>query len=209
MDGKILGRVVALLVGMAFVLAPGLVATAHAADDPYTAGISTRCSVGVPAELERGDRVTIRLGVRANTPSDTAPARGTIRVRLTRNGDVEWTRQVPYLGKPVQVPGPRMVEAGRYVATTQFAPEQASTYRGCSGRATLGVVNGLSPNVDGPDGNDNGTAPQGGDLGGTDGLLPETGGPNSAWLVLALLLVGGGGGLVLAARGRREPDYEF
>lgn len=203
--GKSLAVLLALCVAL---LTPALLSPAGAADDPYTAGINTRCTVSVPTGLERGDRATIRVGARANAPGDAAPPRGTVRVRMTRDGEQLWSTQVPLRGRAVQVQGPRMDQAGRYVVTTQFAPQQGDVYRGCSGRAGLHVTNGLSPNNEGP--GDQGTGPQGGDIGdGTGGLLPDTGGPNSAWLVLALLFLGSGGGLVVAARGRREPDYQF
>lgn len=202
--GKSLAVLLALCVAL---LTPAALAPASAADDPYTAGINTRCTVSVPTGLERGERATIRVGLRANAPSDAAPARGTVRVRLTRDGEQLWTTQVPYRGRTVQVRGPRMDQAGRYVVSTEFSPQQGGVYRGCSGRAGLRVATGLSPNTD--DTGD-GTGPQGGDIGDAqDGVLPDTGGPNSAWLVLALLLIGSGGGLVVAARGRREPDYQF
>ena len=76
-----------------FVVAPGLVAPASAADDPYTNGVRTSCNLSVPAVVRVGRAPRIRITVRPNAPAAGARAArardsptGTVELRITKRG---------------------------------------------------------------------------------------------------------------------------
>jgi LPXTG-motif cell wall-anchored protein len=172
-------------------------APAQADHDPYTAGVRTSCNVSVPAAIKRGNAPRIRVNVRPNGPAQGARPKGNVRVTISKAGARVFTKTVAYNGSPVEVQGPVLTQTGRYQVQAVFKTAGHSVFKSCRGSAAIDVRTGQ-----GPDDNVPGPGPQGGP---TDpgGLLPDTGGPNLLWLLLALALLGGGGGLVYA--GRRRP----
>ena len=195
------------LVLASFFVAPGLAASANAADDPYTNGVRTSCNLTVPAVVRIGGAPRIRITVRPNGPAPAAGTRaaqraerpkGTVDVSITRAGSTIFSRTVAYNGSPVTVVGPVINQPGRYVVHARFKAADGSTFKNCQNNAAFDVNDGDGPGPGpGPDpGIDN-----------PDGLLPDTGGPNSLWLVLGLALVAAGAGLVVAARDRSKNPY--
>ena len=189
-------KLAAVLAFASCVVAPVLVAPAQA-DDAYTAGVRTSCGITVPAVVKRGTAPTIRVDVRPNGPAQGIRPEGDVRVTLSKAGSRIFTEAVAYNGSPVTVRGPVLTQTGRYQVEAHFETADGSVFKSCSGSAAFELSAGLSPD-DIPDG--------GPDAGTTDpaGLLPNTGGPDLLWLLLALALLGGGSGLVYTAR-RRPP----
>jgi hypothetical protein len=193
------------LVMAAFVVAPGLVASASAADDPYTNGVRTSCHISVPAVVQVGRAPRIRITVRPNAPAAGARAaqraarpKGTVHLRITKGGSEIFSRTVAYNGSTVTVVGPVVTEPGHYVVHARFRTDDGSTFKSCHSTTAFDVrqCDGPGPGP-GPDpGIDN-----------PDGLLPDTGGPNLMWLLLGLALVVSGAGLVVAARDRSQNPY--
>lgn len=200
---KKLAAVLALVL-TSFVVAPGLVASANAADDPYTNGVRTSCHLSVPAIVQVNHAPRIRITVRPNGPVPAAGTRaaaraeqptGTVDLSITRGGTSIFTKSVAYNGSPVTVLGPVITQPGHYVVHARFHAADGSVFKSCHNNTAFDIRKGDGPGPGpGPDpGIDN-----------PDGLLPDTGGPNLLWLVLGLALVGSGGGLVYAAK-RRPP----
>jgi hypothetical protein len=166
-------------------------------NDPYTAGIRTSCNVAVPAVVKRGTAPRISVNVRPNGPAQGARPEGSVQVTISNAGRRIFTRNVGYHGSAVQVTGPALTQTGRYQVRAQFRTADGSVFKSCNGSAAFDIRSGQAPDTSGP-GTDPGSVPPG-------GILPDTGGPDVRWLVLALSLVGAGLGLVIAARRRPNP----
>ena len=171
-------------------------APAQADHDPYTAGVRTSCNVSVPATIKRVTAPRILVNVRPNGPSQGASPKGNVRVTISKAGARVFTKTVAYNGSPVEVQGPELTQTGRYQVQAVFKTADHSVFKSCRGSAALDVRAGQGPDDEGP-------GPNGG-TNDPDGLLPDTGGPNLWWLLLALALLGTGGGLLVAARKRPE-----
>ena len=193
------------LVMASFVVAPGLVANASAADDPYTNGVRTSCNLSVPAVVRVGRAPRIRITVRPNAPAAGARAAqsaarptGTVHLRIIKAGSEIFSRTVAYNGSTVTVVGPVITEPGHYVVRARFRTADGSVFKSCHDNTAFDVSATNEPDPGpGPDpGVDN-----------PDGLLPDTGGPNLMWLFLGLALVVSGAGLVVAARDRSQNPY--
>lgn len=213
---KKLAAVLALVLS-AFVVAPGLGASANAADD-YTAGVRTSCHIQVPAVVRAKAKPRITVTVRPNAPSPAAGAKaavrradqptGTVGIRVTHRGTSIFSKTVPYDGRPVTVIGPRVTQPGRYVVHATFRTADGTVFKSCQNTKGFDVRAGQDPDDEGPGPDDEEPGPNGGDQN-PDGLLPDTGGPNMYWLILGLVLVGSGASLVYAAQRRpRAPLYD-
>jgi LPXTG-motif cell wall-anchored protein len=185
---KLILAALAGFVGLGMTIAP-----AHAADDPYVASVATHCdSSGVQA-VKRGNTVVTHVEVNAN--GNKTP-KGTVRLTYDRiGGGFHATQSVRYAGHAIDVQSPALNKLGRYRVTTHFTPNDGSRFRACNGSYTLGVKANVNDNDD-----DNPPVNPSDD----DGILPNTGGPDLLWLLLALALVGGGAGLVYVDRRRRR-----
>ncbi len=169
----------ALLGAVALVGAP---ANAVSAPDPYSGNIDTSCSVAVPAVVEPGKRVVIRLTVSANSPRTP---KGKVDVTLSESGGAAvWTKTVSYSGGTKTIVGP-VLPKDDYVAQARFRPS-GGTFdpTRCTEQYAVDQINDNGPD-DGP-----------------DGLLPDTGGPAMLWLLLGVGLVGGGAATVVYSRRR-------
>ena len=203
---------------LASFLAAGLGAPANAADDDYTSKVRTSCHVTVPAVVRVDQAPRIRVHVQPNGPAPAASAgaaqraetpRGSVTVRIIHAGSTIFTRTVAYHGSPVTIVGPVVTDPGHYTVRAQFRAADGSVFRGCSAATAFDVRAGNDGDGDG-DG-DGDPQPPGGNGGNEipQGLLPDTGGPDVLWLLIALVLVGSGGGLVYAAKRRpRGPLYD-
>ncbi len=76
------------LVMSLFVVAPGLVAPANAADD-YTAAVQTSCNIDVPAVVRAKTAPRIRITVRPNAPAAAAGKRAAAQRAEQPTGTVE------------------------------------------------------------------------------------------------------------------------
>ena len=161
-----------------------------AASDPYSGAIETQCSIDVPAVVEPGDRVVVRVSVDANSPT---PPKGQVTVTITErpSGEFVWDKTVNYNGGTKRIVGPALSK-DTYTATARFVPSD-DTFKGCRASEAFAVD---SIDDGGPD--DNGDD-------GPGGLLPDTGGPALLWLLLGVGLVGGGTATVVYARRRTSP----
>lgn len=161
-------------------------ATTTAAPDPYSGSIETECSISVPAVVEPGKRVVIRVSVAANSPT---PPTGTIKVTVTGrpSGDFVWDKTVKYNGGTKKIVGPVLPKNRDYNATARFFPSD-DTFARCRASAAFAVDAGGQN--EGPGDED------------PNGLLPDTGGPALLWLLLGVSLVGGGAATVVYARRR-------
>jgi LPXTG-motif cell wall-anchored protein len=207
---KKLAAVLALIL-TSFVVAPGLVAPANAADDdPYTAGTRTSCHIAVPAVVQVNHAPRIRITIRPNGPAPAAGTRGaakraeqptgTVDVSITRGGTSIFSKSVAYNGAPITIFGPVITQPGHYVVHARFHAADGSVFKDCHNNTAFDVRKGNGPGP-GPGPNPGNHNP--------GGLLPDTGGPNLLWLILGLALVGSGGGLVFAAKRRPNgPLYD-
>lgn len=177
------------ILGAASLVGVSAQAAALEAPDPYSGGTETECFIDVPAVVEPGKRVVIRVTVEANSPKTP---KGTIEVTVSKrpSGDVVWDKTVPYNGGTKRIVGPKLTEEGGYTATARFFPDD-DTFERCraSDRFEVGAVDDERPDEETPPG----------------GLLPDTGGPAMLWLLLGLGLVGGGAATVVYARRRNQP----
>lgn len=192
-------------------------APADAAKDPYQARMKTRTTVTVPVEVKPGTFIPTRVVVNPNgvipakpntgkfsSAAAAPPVIGHIRLTYTRvDGGFRATMSKAYNGSPIRFPGPQLNPIGRYNVSAVYVPSQNSIYRGSSDTDNSRIRTG-GPGPD-PD-PDPGPNPNGGNNG-PNGLLPDTGGPDVAWLLLGLALVGAGMGLVIASRDRRKDPY--
>lgn len=168
----------------------GVPAQSSAAPDPYSPSIETECQLTVPARIEPGKRVVLRVSVAANSPT---PPRGELQLRIENDSNqVVWTRTVPYNGGEKRVVGPVLPKDREYTAFARFVP-RTDAFRRCTDLAPFAVEEARAGN---PDDNDND---------GPGGLLPDTGGPALLWLLLGLGLVGGGAATVVYNRRRTAP----
>jgi hypothetical protein len=169
----------------------GVPAQAGAAVDPYSPSVDTQCTIDVPAVVEPGDRVVIRVSVDANSPT---PPKGKVTVTITErpSGDFVWDKTVSYNGGTKRIVGPVLAKDRQYTATARFVPSDDSFER-CRASEAFAVD---AVDDGGPDDNDDD---------GPGGLLPDTGGPALLWLLLGLGLVGGGSATVVYARRRTSP----
>lgn len=160
------------------------------APDPYSGSIETECSIDVPAVVEPGKRVVVKVSVDANSPT---PPKGDVKVTITERpgGDFVWDKTVSYNGGTKRIVGPVLEKGHDYTATARFVPSD-DTFTRCRASAAF-AVDSLSDND-----NDN-------DDNGPGGLLPDTGGPAMLWLLLGLGLVGGGAATVVYSRRRTSP----
>jgi LPXTG-motif cell wall-anchored protein len=206
---KKLAAVLALVMA-SFVVAPGLLAPAQAADD-YTAGVRTSCHIDVPAIVRVNHSPRVTITVRPNAPAGAASTRavrraaqptGTVELSIIKGGTSIFSRTVDYNGRPVTIQGPVIRQPGHYVVRARFRTADGTEFKSCHNNDAFDVRAGQGPNDDGPGPNPGNQNP--------DGLLPDTGGPDLFWLLLGLALVGSGGGLVLAAKRRTpSPLYEI
>lgn len=207
---KKLAAAVALVL-TSFVMAPALVAPAHAADDDYVAITRTSCHIDVPAVVRVDRAPRIRITVRPNGPAPAAalgraaarradaPA-GSVEVRVTRGGAGIFSRTVAYNGRPVTIQGPVITQPGHYVVHARFRAADGSAFRGCQATTAFDVGKRGTPEPPPPGG---GETPDG-------GVLPDTGGPDMFWLLLALAAIGTGGGLVIASQRKpAKPLYDL
>ncbi len=202
-----LAAVLALVMSL-FVVTPGLLAPANAADD-YTAAVQTSCNIDVPAVVRAKTAPRVKVTVRPNAPAAAAGKRaaaqradqptGTVEINIIRTGTNIFSRTVPYKGRPVTVVGPVLTQTGRYVVRATFRTSDGTIFKSCHDNAAFDLQADTGPEAIDPEpGNQN-----------PDGLLPDTGGPNLLWLVLGLALVGSGGGLVYGANRRPgRPLYD-
>lgn len=167
---------------------------AHAAataPDPYSGKIETDCNIDVPAVVEPGKRVKIKISVSANSP--TQPKGNVYLAIKTRpGGNVVWDKTVKYNGGTKTVVGPVLEEGRTYSASSSFRPSD-DTFTRCRAVAEFAVDDARADNNP----PDNPESP--------GGLLPDTGGPALLWLLLGVGLVGGGSATVVYARRRTAP----
>lgn len=200
---KRLAAVLALVLS-SYVLAPALVAPANA--DDYAKGVRTSCHIAVPAVVRAKQSPRVTITVQPNAPDQAAAAKavrpsGTVELTILRGGTGIFTKTVKYSGRPVTVVGPVLREPGHYVVRATFRTADGTVFKSCHNNDAFNVKAGSSPDVVGPHPNPGNTNP--------GGLLPDTGGPDMFWLVLALVLVGSGGALVYASKRRpRAPLYD-
>lgn len=204
---------------------PALGAAASA--EPYVGSVQSRCTLRVLAT--GADDQAVRLQVRT---AGSAPVRGTVTATFERQGRTIGTVSRAYDGTPLRVRVPASSGPGRTVVRMRFVPESNSTVRSCSASAAIRTTGGGPGGDPGPDqgvgsggdGRDDGDGRDGDVLGeqaslggtpgagavsggsdGSDGLLPDTGGPARWLLGLGLLLVVGGAAVtLLSRRGRRR-----
>jgi hypothetical protein len=195
------------LMGVSYAGAP-----AQAADDPYQARFKTRTTVTVPAEVRPGTQLATHVVVRPNGVVEAAGAKagkaaaaaqptGVIRLTYTREGGgfrVSMTKA--YNGAPIRFSGPALTQLGSYDVRAVFVPDTNTVFRSSSDTDASLARRGASSDDD----DDEVPGPNPG-VNNPGGLLPDTGGPDVAWLLLGLALVGSGLGLVVAARERRSP----
>lgn len=167
----------------------GVPAQAAVAPDPYSGSIETQCSVDVPAVIEPGKRVVVKVSVDANSPT---PPQGKVTVTISKraSGQSVWDKTVNYNGGTKRVVGPVLDDERRYLATARFVPSD-DTFKRCRVSEAFAVDSAGDNNE--PDEEN------------PDGLLPDTGGPALLWLLLGLALVGGGSATVVYARRRTSP----
>ena len=163
-----------------------------AAPDPYSGSIETECSTSVPAVVEPGKRVVVKVAVDANSPA-TPKGKVTVTIAAKPSGNRVWDKTVNYNGGTKTVVGPVLADDRHYTATARFVPSD-NTFARCHATEAF-----LVDNVDDND-NDNDN-----DENGPGGLLPDTGGPALLWLLLGVGLVGGGTATVVHARRRNAP----
>ena len=184
---KLILAALAGFVGLGLTLAP-----AHAADDPYVASATTHCDSSGVQTVERGNTIVTHVEVNAN--GNKSP-KGTVKLSYDRiGGGFHASKSARYPGHAIDVESPALNKLGRYRVTTHFTPTDGSRFRACNGSYTLGVKANLDDDDDDPPVNQ----PD------DDGILPNTGGPDLLWLILALALVGGGAALVYVDRRRRR-----
>lgn len=176
-------------VAMAALLTMSISAVPSATADPYAPVPKPHCFIRV-IHAEPGERIVIEVGARLNSADQPS---GTIRVRLVtgrQSDDKVWTTSVHTDGKPVRLTGP-VVPEGTHRITIRFTPDNPVESRGCHGAQAVDVSDTDDDRDDDGDG-DNG------------GLLPDTGGPATLWLLLGLVLVGAGAGIVVYSRRRAQ-----
>ena len=167
----------------------GAPSAAHAsAPDPYSGGITTECSISVPANLKVGEKVKITVKVKANSPT---PPTGKLDLAITEHGHQLWAKTVNYNGGTKTVVARSLPKGNDYRATARFRPSD-NTFKRCHAATQFAVDAANDHNHHGHHG-------------GPGGLLPDTGGPALLWLVLGLGLVGGGTGAVVYARRKPAP----
>lgn len=178
------------MLGAAALVGGGATAAAHAAaPDPYSPAVQTSCRVQVPRAVEPGERVVVKVTVKANSPSRPT---GTIRLDIDSSGGrAVWSRAVDYNGGTKQVLGPALAKGG-YEVSARFQSGD-DTFAKCRGSVAFDVA-ALGGGGGGDDDDD-----------GIGGLLPDTGGPALLWLLLGLGLVGGGTATVVYSRRRSAP----
>ncbi len=166
----------------------GVAAEARSAPDPYSGTIDTSCSISVPAVIEPGKRVTVRVGVSANNPTQPT-GRLDLTISTSPGGDTVWTKTVPYNGGTKKIVGPKLPKAD-YMASARFRPSD-TTFARCRDSEQFAVdsINDNNP-PDDP---------------GPGGLLPDTGGPALLWLLVGVGLVGGGTASIAYSRRRNAP----
>lgn len=157
------------------------------APDPYSGGITTECSISVPAHLDVGDKVKLTVRVKANSPKRPT---GKLDLAILEHDNVLWSKTVSYHGGTKTVVARSLPKGNDYRATARFRPS-GNTFKRCHDSTPFGVaaVNNHHHH---------------GDNGGPGGLLPDTGGPAILWLLLGLGLVGGGTGAVAYARRKQD-----
>lgn len=167
----------------------GAPSAAHAsAPDPYSGGITTECSISVPAHLQVGDKVKITVKVKANSPT---PPTGKLDLAISEHGNQLWAKTVSYHGGTKTVVARSLPKGNDYRATARFRPADKS-FKPCHAGVQFAVAGTNDHNHHGHDG-------------GPGGLLPDTGGPALLWLLLGIGLVGGGSGAVVYARRKQAP----
>lgn len=199
---------------LAFLAGPTGVA-AQADDDDYVSSSPSTCRV----DLVVGRDGRLMAVVEAHAPGNVG-LRGTVRVRITRDGRTIASQTHLYRGKRLQVLGPRLGERASYGATMRFTPSGAAFQSPCaaSTRTRYAVLAGSgSTGSDGSTGSEGSTDPGDGSVLGESGstsgsgagtpeaaqggssLLPGTGGPALWTLAIGLGLLGAGA-LVLRRR---------
>lgn len=179
---RILVAVGALLAAFLFLPVPGAVA------EDYPSDLATSCQIEVPGQID-GDHIALDVAVTSNS---AAQPTGTVALSIKKGSKSVWSDSVAYKGSPVRVTGPRL-RPGHYVARMTFHPA-SSVYQSCNASLGFGVS---AASAGGPG---HGAAADGAPGSGLGGLLPNTGGPRLALLLLGLALVVGGGGVVTGSR---------
>lgn len=194
------------------------VGVADAAQDPYSADVTTRTTVRTPDPVQTHTRVTITVRVTANSPSEPT---GTVTLELSPSpagagqersaaaSPRNWSRTVDYDGGTQEVTGPKFPKPGEWLLTAEFTADDPR-FRGSRDEWRFSVVDRPKHN-DQASAGDSDQSDQSDDSDGTDvrgdgddasGLLPDAGGPALLWLLLGLALVVSGIGAVLVARRR-------
>lgn len=168
-----------------------LAPAAPASANDYSLVIPTQTVVDAPPRTTPGTTIDAEITVSAN--ADGGPLTGSllVSVRPSEGSDVERgpnersQQTVPYNGSPVTVTLPGQ-SVGEYVVTAAFTPSDPEVYGPSQGADSYVVGAGPAPKP-GPDQN-------------PGGILPDTGGPHSGWLLLGTLLLGAGGAVLYARR---------
>ncbi len=133
-----------------FMVTPALVAPADAADDPYTAGVSTSCHLAVPAVVSVGTAPRIRVHVRPNAPAEAAGnavrPTGSVTVSISKGGTGIFSETVAYNGSPVTIQGSVLNETGRYRVHGTFRTADGSVFKSSQSDTSFAV----RANSDGP-----------------------------------------------------------
>lgn len=195
-------RRILVVLGALFAALAFLPASPAGAED-YPSDLATSCHIETPGAID-GERVVVDIAVTSNSSQQPT---GTAEVSISKGGGsgraapgAVWSTSVPYDGSPVRITGPRL-KPGRYIANMAFHPSSGA-YQSCTGTLAFRVSPGaVSPAGEGPGGSGAATgAAGGGGVGVGGGLLPNTGGPHLALLLLGLGLLVAGGGVVTRSR---------
>ncbi|GAA3550967.1 LPXTG cell wall anchor domain-containing protein [Nocardioides daeguensis] len=166
------------MLAAAFALAPSAPA---GAEDGYTAKIPTVSHIQV-ITAEPGKPIVLEVSASADYPT---PPAGDIAVTVSSSGTAArgaralvskpvFTTTVHFTDRPIRVTGPRLPK-GAYLARQDFSPDNTALFLPSSDstRFRIGAADGGEPG----------------------GALPNTGGPDMAWLLLGggLVAVGAGG----------------
>lgn len=171
--------------GLALAVAPPAPA---GADEGYTSKLPTTTHIQV-VTAEPGEPIVLQVSASAASPT---PPAGNIAITVSAGGSAArgsmaaaakpvFRTTVHFTDKPVRVTGPRLPKGG-YLAHAALSPDDAAKFLPSSDTTHFRIGS-----ADGGDKN---------------GALPNTGGPDLAWLVLGAGLVAAGAGGVSYGRRR-------
>jgi LPXTG-motif cell wall-anchored protein len=179
-----------LLVALSMAIAP--LTGAHAGT--YSPKLPTTTTIKV-IKAVNGKPLVVQFSVKA---SDGTSPNGSLTYSISRAGAAGGqlvvaraaSGSVTMSGSPQTVTG-QVAHVGTYVVNASFAPSNSAKYLPSSNvnRATVGSSNGGGGNPGG----------------GSSGGLPNTGGPDFAWVLAGFALLIAGAGAVAYA-GRRQPQ---